>query len=218
MRIVEILSKNKYGMTRGELAKKAGLHPNGNFSGILQNLIDSGFVMKTVYFSKRKEFVYQLGDFYTLFYFEFIKEHYGEGHYWSNSVDLSKRRAYFGLAYELLCKKHLRQIKNALGISGINATSYSRLFGDDEDDKGGQIDLLIDQRDNVADIFEIKFSTNEFEINKEYHRNLLNKIERFQEANAKKSIVLVLITTCGLKDNLYFSFVNKAITIGELFS
>ncbi len=217
IKVVETLSKNKYGLTRNEIAKKSGLSTNGCLSNILQNLIDSGFLMKTLSFSNRKEQIYQLCDFYTLFYFNFLKEHYGEEHYWNNSIDLPKRRNYLGVTFELLCKKHISQIKNALGISGVNSTNYSCLFKDEDEKKGSQIDLVIDRRDNLADLCEIKYSINRFEIDKDYHSNLLNKIDRYQKDNPRKSVALVLITTYGLKTNTYSNIVNKVITLNELF-
>ncbi len=217
IKIVELLSKNRYGLSRTSISKKSGISANGSLTNILQDLIDSGFITENVSYSNRKENIYQLSDFYTLFYFDFLKDNYGMEHYWSNSTDLPKRRNYLGLTFELLCKKHINQIKNALSILGVNSVTYSYHSTGTEDTKGTQIDLVIDRRDNVADLCEIKFSINPFEISKEYHLNLLNKIDAFQKDNKNKSVSLVLITTYGLKKNPYSNIINKTITLDDLF-
>lgn len=216
--IVEALSKSRYGLLRNEIANKTKLANNGDLSNMLKNLIDSGFVSKSLSIGQRKEYVYQLTDFYTLFYFHFIKEHYNDEHFWSSSIDLPKRRNYLGLSYELLCKLHLRQIKKALDIYGVSSNCYSFNKKGDELDEGCQIDLIIDRRDNVADICEIKYSLQEFEIDKEYSKNLLNKIDAFTKVYPSKSMRMVLITTMGLKKNTYSNIVNKTITLDDLFN
>ncbi|GEM_PF-5471393 len=66
--------------------------------------------------------------------------------------------------------------------------------------KDAQIDLVIDHRDNVASLCEMKFTMNEFEINKDIYMDLMNKIAAFQSENKRKSVQTVLITTYGLKE------------------
>ncbi len=174
--------------------------------------------MKNTSISERKGEVYQLCDFYTLFYFGFIKDNYGKNdNYWNNSIDLPNRRTYLGLSFELLCKKHLNKIKQALGISGINSDYYSWNIKGDNDNKGCQIDLVIDRRDKVADLIEIKYSINEFVIDSEYHFNLLNKMDLYQKEYPRKSIQMVLISPYGLKKNAYSNVINKVITLDDLF-
>ena len=53
--------------------------------------------------------------------------------------------------------------------------------GDEElGTSGAQIDLLIERRDRIINICEIKFSADEFIIDKEYDLKLRNKIEAFK--------------------------------------
>ena len=67
---------------------------------------------------------------------------------------------------------------------------------------GAQIDLLIDRRDRVINICEMKFSVNEFIIDKDYDEKLRNKIETFRrQTDCKKSLRLTMITTYGVKQN-----------------
>ncbi len=219
IKIVEILSEIKYGLTRNEIANKLKIPANGALTKMLQNLIDSGFVFSIVSYRASKDTVYLLRDFYTLFYFRFLKGNKGKDeHYWSNSFDLPKRRGWLSLSFELLCLGHVNEIKKALGISGVNSTYYSWNKKGDDGAKGAQIDLAIDRRDNVASLCEMKFTMNEFEINKDIYMELMNKIVVFQSENKRKSVQTVLITTYGLKRNQYSNAINKCVTLDAFFA
>ena len=47
--------------------------------------------------------------------------------------------------------------------------------------KAPQIDLIIERKDNIVNLCEIKFYGNTFTQNKEAHRNLLNKQELLEK-------------------------------------
>ena len=222
IRLVEALSKKNRGLTRNEIIESTGIATNGMLSKMLKNLIDSGFVRISGFYSKKKkEAIYQLADYYTTFYFRYIKENYGKDeHYWSNSIDNPSRRAWAGLTFEQLCKDHLPQIKSKLGISGVltsDAVWYSR--GNDElGTDGVQIDLLIDRRDQVINICEMKFSINEYIIDKDYDLALRNKVEAFRRMNdCKKSLQITMITTYGVKNNKYSGIVQSQVVLSDLF-
>jgi uncharacterized protein len=85
--------------------------------------------------------------------------------------------------------------------------------------KRSQIDLIIDRRDQVINLFEIKYSINEVTITKEYDATLRHKIQSFKEATAtKKSVFLTLLTTHGLKENEYArSVIQNELTMNDLF-
>ncbi|MGN1189553.1 MAG: hypothetical protein ACI4SL_04060, partial [Candidatus Ornithospirochaeta sp.] len=165
--------------------------------------------------------IYQLSDYYTMFYFRFIKDYYGrDEHFWSNSVDNQSRRVWEGLTFERLCKDHIKQIKQKLGISGVLSDESSWVIKEDEEKgiSGSQIDLIIDRRDYVVSLCEMKFSINEFEIDKTYDMNLRNKIASFvKSTNSKKTVQLVLITTYGVKRNKYSGLVGTQVVLDDLF-
>ena len=88
----------------------------------------------------------------------------------------------------------------------------------EEKDSGAQIDLIIDRRDHTVSLCEIKYSLNEFEIDKAYEASLRNKIERFrQETATTKTLQLVMITTFGVKKNKYSNIVSGQATLDDLF-
>ena len=220
IKIVEALSKKKKGLSRAEISAATKIPENGTLTKMLTNLIDSGFVRVNDTFGyKNYEKTFQLSDYYTLFYFRFIKDNYGKDeHMWSNTNDNPARQVWQGLTYEQVCKDHIPQIKKKLGISGIMSTvsSWCKKGSDVED--GAQIDMLIDRRDHVISLCEDKFSTHEYEITKDYDASLKNKVAVFRDSTkTKKTIQVILITTYGLKKNCYSNYVGKVILMDDLF-
>ncbi|MDY6416957.1 MAG: ATP-binding protein, partial [Succinivibrio dextrinosolvens] len=204
IKVVEALSKKKGGLTREELLKATGRQTGGDLSVILKNLELSGFIRISNFFNKKKKnALYQLCDYYTSFYFKFIKENYGkDDHYWSNAVDNPAKRTWEGLVFEQICRDHVSSIKKRLGISGVLSEESSWYVKGDKEIHGAQIDLLISRRDHVTNLCEIKFSTGEYVIDKDYDLKLRNKIEAFRrDTSYKGTIQLVMITTFGLKKN-----------------
>ena len=109
------------------------------------------------------------------------------------------------------------QIKKALGISGVN-TSQSLWSKRSDDADGTQIDMIIERADNIVNLCESKFYSNEFVVNKGYHRILINRQELLEkEISAGKAIHNTLITTYGLKYNEYSTFFDNVITMEALF-
>ncbi len=169
----------------------------------------------------KKETIYQIADYYTCFYFKFLKDNHGKDeHFWSNALDLPARRTWAGLTFEQVCKDHIPQIKHKLGISGVLSDEYAWFSHGDEEIglSGAQVDLIIERRDRIIDLCEIKFSTTEFAIDKEYDLKLRNKIELFRSTTStKKGIQLVMITTYGVKNGKYNSIVGAQVMLDDLF-
>ncbi len=226
IKVVEALSKKKSGLTRNEIIEATGMPSNGNLSKILKDLVDSGFIRISLFYGKKKkDLQYQLSDYYSAFYFNFIRENYGKDEqYWSHAIDNPARRAWCGLTFEQVCKDHVKQIKKALGILGVlsEESIWFTKGGVDENgtkQKGAQIDLLIDRRDRVVNLCEIKFANDDYEIDGDYNKDLRNKIERFVNlTNCRKTIQLTMITTYGVKPNMYSGFVSNQVVLNDLFS
>ncbi|MCI6830385.1 MAG: hypothetical protein MR924_14230 [Prevotella sp.] len=119
-----------------------------------------------------------------------------------------------------MCFAHVNQIKQALGIAGVSSQVYSlqiRKPGGNVD--GAQIDMVIERADKVVNLFEMKFSTHEYTIDKDMDENLRNKSARLAESNkACMAIHLTLITPFGLNDNMYQFSVQNVITMDDLFT
>ena len=220
--VVEALAKKKAGLTRSEICAATKLANNGDLTIILQNLIDSDFVNSYFYFGKKsKDTLYQLCDNYTLFYYQFVRDHYGrDEHFWSHSLDSPARRTWAGYAFEMLCRQHIHQIKRKLSILGVlseESVWYSKVT--EPEARGAQIDIVIDRRDRVINLCEAKFSINQFCISKDYEMELRNKIDTFRrETGTTKALHLTMITTYGLKQNAHSSLVQSQVTLDDLFA
>jgi hypothetical protein len=222
IRVVEALSNKKTGLTRNEIIKETGIPTNGILSQMLRNLVSSGFVrMSNLYGNKKKEARYQLADYYTAFYFRYIKNNYGKDeHFWSNVIDNPARRTWSGLTFEQLCKDHIAQIKHKLGISGVLSQESVWYSSGDPDlgISGAQIDLIIERRDRVINLCEMKFSINEYSIDKEYDHVLRNKLDTFRRmTGTKKSLQITMITTYGVKQGKYSGLIQSQVLLDDLF-
>jgi uncharacterized protein len=217
--IIEALAQKAKGLERDELLKTAKLSNGGTTTAILRELEESSFIRKYNTFGKVKNnSIYQLTDFYSLFYLKFIKKtSVFDDNFWINGIDTPEIRAWSGYAFEQVCLFHTSQIKSALGIAHVQ-TQTSAWLGSDGNDKA-QIDLIIDRRDQVINLCEIKFSINSFTIEKDYAENLRKKIGVFKDATkTSKALWLTFITTHGLTQNSYSqSLVHQSLTMNDLF-
>ncbi len=217
--IIEALATKAQGLNRKALVKSSGLSSGGTLSKILTELEECGFIKKYFPFGKTaRNSLFQLTDPYSLFYLKFVKTSKASGTgAWLAQIDQPKWRAWSGYAFEYVCFYHIDLIKKSLGISGI----YSEVsaWRSSASSKGAQIDLLIDRRDRVINICEIKFSEATFVITKSYADNLRNKLATFrQTTGTKKSLFLTFITTFGVTQNKYaMSLVQNSLTMDELF-
>lgn len=83
---------------------------------------------------------------------------------------------------------------------------------------GCQIDLLIQRKDMVINVCEMKYSIGEYIITKEYEENLKNKLQTFlTEIKPREQLVLTFITMNGLKENEYSNQVISRISADQLF-
>ncbi|MCO6479214.1 MAG: hypothetical protein J5I94_21445 [Phaeodactylibacter sp.] len=152
-------------------------------------------------------------DLYSLFYLKFIKKT-GEDdeNFWINSIETPSFHAWAGYAFEMACLHHVPQVKKALGISGVQ-TSVSAWRSPE-----AQIDLLIDRKDQVINICEMKFSISSFVIDKKYSEKLRSKLGAFRQATGtKKALFLTMITTYGLAQNKYSGLVQNSLEMDVLF-
>jgi uncharacterized protein len=219
LHIIETLAQKMKGLEREELLKLTNLPNNGSTTKILAELEESNFITTYHTFGKNsRQVIYQLTDFYSLFYIRFIKNsNIKDKNFWINSIDSPEIRAWSGYAFEQVCFAHLDEIKKALGISGVQ-TSSSAWIGSNGTHKA-QIDLVIDRRDQVINLCEAKFSINLYTIDKQYAEELRTKIGVFKDVTqTQKAIFLTFITTIGLTPNDYAqSLVQNALTMDVLF-
>ena len=213
--IIRELSKRSNGYTRAELIKSGNTVEGKELTRCLEDLEQCGFIRKYHDFSlKTNGSYYQLTDPMCLFHFTFLEHEKVDS--WMDFIHTPAYYAWGGLAFEKVCLLHTRQIKAALGISGVSTREFA--WNSKKTKPGAQIDLLIDRKDDVINVCEIKYSQEEYVIDAAYEENLTHKIETFRaETNTKKALLLTMITYAGVKKNKYRNIVVNEITIDDLF-
>jgi AAA+ ATPase superfamily predicted ATPase len=219
MKIIKILAQKRKGLLREEIVKFSKIPDGGGLTAILEELEMCGFITINNNFSTVKNNrLYQLTDFYSLFYIHFVKSRkITDKNFWTNAINTPSHNAWAGFSFELICQSHIAQIRRKLGISGV-VTYTSSWRGRNEDD-GVQIDLILDRNDNVINVCEVKFSKKEFVITKNYDKNLRNKAWTFAEkARTKKAIHITMLTTYGVKRNEYWNDIQSEVLLDDLFA
>jgi uncharacterized protein len=220
--IIRVLASEKKGLTRGEIIQKCNLTTGGGATQILAELTESGFITPYVPFDRTaKDNIYKLTDEYSLFYIKFIENSKSKGPgSWISFSSGTSWKIWSGYAFESICLKHTPQLKKALGIENIYSETSIWYYHSKEGEKGAQIDLLIDRKDQCINICEMKFSVNKFVVTKSYKIELENKLDVFRiHTNTRKTLFLTLVTTYGINNsNRYPGLVQNELTMDMLFN
>jgi hypothetical protein len=219
--VVKLLSEKKIGLTRSEISQMTKIE--GTFlTKVLKNLERCDFITCfSQYGNKRRESLYRLTDYFTLFYYKFLEDNNSkDDRWWSNNMDSHSVLAWMGFSYELICLAHHRQIKKSLGIAGVATTvSTWRSKPDAQYNLPGfQIDMIIERADRIIHLCEIKFSTDLYSISSDYEMKLRQRMSLFRDATKnKKALVNTFVTTYGVRDGIHKSIVHSEVTMNDLF-
>ena len=221
IKIVQMLAGKREGFTKTEIAEKTGFS-GGGLTKLLDNLERCDFIVSySQYGNKVKQTIYRLCDFYTLFYFKYVKnERTRDENFWQHNFESRSVASWQGFAFEELCIRHLQHIKQGLGISGMaTAASSWRLTGKSTESKGTQVDLVISRADKIIHLIEMKFSAVPYAITKDYAKHLTERKQLFMEANnISRGVVLSFITPFGLKAGQYTSLVHSSLAADTMFA
>ena len=219
--VVRALGKHFYGLTRSEIASAVGLTSGGGLSKIIENLELSGIIHRySRYGGERKETVYQLTDFFSIFYLRFIEgktqTHRGN---WRSLQRTGQFFSWAGNSFELLCLLHQDRLCDKLRIA--NMTDCYCWRGKTPDGKTAQIDLMIEWHGERTDyLCEMKFAENKFTVTKELEEDLLDRVDAFMSSKQHKpshSLQVVMVTTMGIKDKRVSTCINSEVTLDDLF-
>ena len=219
-RIVEALGNRRSGYTQEELVRATGLPWGGSFSTMLKALEASDFIEPYVPFGKgKREKHYKLTDPFCLFYMKFVRGRKEiDPEFWMHNVTAQSVSSWRGFAFEEVCLAHVRQIKKALDILGVSSTESSWVVKGDDEAEGAQIDLLINRKDNVVNLCEMKFYNEKFTVNKAYYSKVVHRQNLLAERIPKRAVIHnVLVTTEGLTYNEYSGVFQKLVTVDDLF-
>ena len=126
------------------------------------------------------------------------------------------RNAWYGLAFERICKAHIPQIKAALGIASVSTEFYT--WKTNQVENGAQIDIVIDRADNTINLCEVKYCEDLYSLDKEEYLKIQNRINAFKEiTGTRSSIIPTMITTFGMKNGMYSDQIIAKIDMDALF-
>ena len=226
LKLVKAIANKRYGISREALLNKVKMKSGGSFNKRLKELESAGFIRRFIPHERKKDVCFRVIDEYTLFYLYWMEPEIKKGYeftssYWQHKVKMAAWQSWAGYLFEGICLKHIEPIRKALKLTNIGCRVGSWRFipkkGEQKD--GAQIDLLFDRDDDAVTVCEIKFTSSQFKVDKAYAKNLLNKLKVYEEQiKTSKQIFLALITTMGLKQNLYSKeFINNNVCLEDLF-
>lgn len=228
IKVIRSLASTFSGLTKTELLKKSGLSSGGRSSNMIQELQESGFIAYIpAYGNKKTGGRYVLIDEYCLFYLIWVENAQKiildtmDKDHWIRMHQSQKWKSWSGYAFEMLCLKHIQQIKHALGISGVNTVESEWHYFPDKNsqEQGAQIDLVIDRQDKCINLIEIKFAESPFIVTKEYAKKLEYKKLLFREkTGTNKTLFTTLLTPYGVKKGEASSWVvDSEVRMDALF-
>jgi AAA+ ATPase superfamily predicted ATPase len=215
--VIKALSKKRVGLTREEIISETKLQ-GGGLTTILKELEQCDFIRSySAYKKKSKDRLFQLIDFYSLFYLNFMENvKQTDEHFWTSLMDSAVHHTWSGYAFEQVCLQHTAQIRRKLGIAGV--VTYSASWRSKKSETAAQIDLLIDRNDGIINLCEMKYANTEFVIDKKYDEILRNKRGSFkEESKSRKAVHFTMVTTYGVKHNEYWGNIQSEVVMNDLF-
>ena len=81
-----------------------------------------------------------------------------------------------------------------------------------------QIDLIINRKDRVVNLCEMKFVKDEFSVTNDYEQLLRSRISWVTEhVSRRHNVQMTLVTTFGLKYGIHSGIFQKVVTLDSLF-
>lgn len=217
--IVRQLASRRSGYNREEIARFSGITSGGTLSKILDTLVASDFITQYIPFGgKKTDIYYRTTDCFCLFCLQYDSMQNGnDALFWEHNQNKPQINTWRGLTFELLCFNHSAQIKKALDIYGVASKESAWIVKGNKEEKGVQIDMIIDRDDRVVNLCEMKFLSAEYAPSQTDESLLRARISALQEhLSLKQTIHLTLVTTVGLKQTAHSGIIQKVVTLHDL--
>ena len=142
-KIMTTLTDRWSGLTKSELATKLKVS-NGHITKTLEELLGSGFIAQYTKFGHvSRENVFVATDFFSYFHNRWMAGR-NKTNDWDHLSNSQEYAVWSGYTFEKLCHAHVKQIKAAVGISGVPTSSYYWSYrAKNKQENGAQIDLLL---------------------------------------------------------------------------
>ena len=229
-RLIDMLCSKARGLCVSELSKALNLAVGGRLLLAISELEDSGFIQGISKFGNKKKGIrYIVSDAYLLFHHKWIKgiskndvANLEDG-YWSSVVGSQRYALWTGRSFEMVVITNVRTYLKARGAGGLfSGVYYWEHRAKEENETGTQVDMVVEYGNGIYDIVECKFYNKEYEITKEYAKNMQNKMLMFRKYGLKRTqkgeLKMVFLTTYGLVRNKAFNSLNISgeLTIDDL--
>ena len=214
VKIISALSKRRGGYTREEIVQATGLANGGGLTRRLDELEQCNFIRRHSPLKGRVP-IYQLIDFYSFFYFQFLN---GTRNYdrdaWMHLQASPRHNTWLGLSFERLCFAHIYEIHKALGITGVATKTYALLTD------SAQMDMVIERADKVTSLCEMKYTSKPYAMTKQEADKLRHREEELKEClPTQKQVLISLVSNRQPKRNEHYNnIISKNITLNSLFA
>ena len=218
--IVQLLSTRHSGFTRQEILAKTEMDDCGATTKLLKALEVSDFIKSYIPFGKgKRDLHYKLTDPFCMFHLKFVQGQTEiDPDFWMHNVTSQSVSAWRGIAFEELCFSHISQIKKALDSLGVSSRQSAFVVKGEGETEGMQIDLLINRKDNVLNLCEMKFVATDFEVDNDYEKKLRHRLQWMMDhMNRRQSLQMTLVTTFGLKYGYHSGIFQQVVTLDKLF-
>jgi hypothetical protein len=213
--VLQELSQRKKGVHRRELAQRLGDN-GGNLKKALDDLEACGYIRRYRNpYERYKPLIYQLVDPFLLFSLRYM----GEGGLtdWGAFEGSPAYYAWRGNAFEIVCLDHAQQIKHALGIAAVETSCFS--WESTSSHPGAQVDLVMERRDGVTDLIEMKYSDGPFVVTRGFVEDMQHKRSVFRDESKTRSAVhLVLVSANGTDGSAAASELSACVSGDDLFA
>ena len=219
--VVSALAEHREGLTAKQLYDVIKCD-RGVLAKVIRNLERCNFILGYQHFGRKsRDVIYRLIDFYTIFYYRFIyNDRSQDEHWWCNHLSSPRISNWQGFSFEVLSLLHLKQIKNALGISavGTEASAWRQTADKVTGERGAQIDLIIARADRIIHLCEMKFSTKPYHLTTDEDYRLRVREGIFQAATkTTHTLVHTYVTPFGVANPESWGILHSQVTMDDLF-
>lgn len=215
--LFSLLARHKYGVPKQALADRLG-YSASQVSKAVDEAAKCGYVhqYRNNGAAGHPKFV-MLVDPFILFHYRFIEPSQGDPpRRWSDFVaDQGSFHAWRGNAFEIVCLYHVRQLKGALGISGVETREYP--WASSRRTDGAQIDLVIERADRVTNLCEMKYTNGPFELTRQVDRELERKRDAFREETGTRDALKTVLVSVGGTHGYHDGAIAQIMSVEDLF-
>lgn len=223
--IIRSIASKHSGISRNDLLRALNTSSSGYLTKRLSELKAAGFIESFYPYQKKNDEHYHVIDLYSLFYLKWIDPIENAGkqfskNYWQSVQNTPVWHNWCGYAFENICFSHASQIIHALDLES-SCTSYASLYvPGSKQQKGFQIDLLLERNDGAVTICEMKFSHKKYKLDKESAFKLSQKMLAFRSFIPDETEqFLALVTPKNISQSIWTDgLIDHILDLESLFS